>query len=161
MPKLTFTFDPKSKGFFLSSSTTYIWSLKVIGQKLICIVSTRQSSPSHTQTAALLYPLQRCCEGIIIVYYSKRCNDATWSSAILWDTKICLASMWILDHIWTWLLTGNSNKVPSIIMSKMWWWNTMAKVATKPKNQGEWTASPKALKMCTENINLRYKNSFH
>ena len=43
---------------------------------VVCIASTRQSatdgrthpltySPNHTRTAALLYPLKRCCEGII------------------------------------------------------------------------------------------------
>ena len=34
--KLTLTFDPKLIGFLLSSSTTCMWGLKVIGQKLYC-----------------------------------------------------------------------------------------------------------------------------
>ena len=48
--------DPKSIGFLLSSST-YIWSLKVIRQKLVCIVPRRQSmadrrthAPTHPST---------------------------------------------------------------------------------------------------------------
>ena len=81
--------DPKSIGSLLSLSTTYMWSLKKIWLKLqfesdraktvVCIVSTRQGatdartharthplthSPNHTRMAALLYPLQRFCEGI-------------------------------------------------------------------------------------------------
>ena len=35
---------------------------------VVCIVSTRQSAtdaPTHPRAAALLYPIQRCCEGII------------------------------------------------------------------------------------------------
>ena len=72
------THDQKSIGFLLSSSTTYMWSLKVIGQKLLLLLvhkvkrdgqthpptHTPTHSPNHPRTAALLYPLRCCCEGI-------------------------------------------------------------------------------------------------
>ena len=71
--------DPKSLGFLLSSWTMYVKYESDRAKTVVCIVSTGQSatdsrthglthppthSSNHRRTAALLYPRQRCCEGI-------------------------------------------------------------------------------------------------
>ena len=74
--------DPKSIGFLLSSWRMCMWSLKMMGQKLWSLSCPQGKvwrthahsharthplthSPNNPRTAALLYPLQLCCEGII------------------------------------------------------------------------------------------------
>ena len=69
-------FDQKSIGFILWWWWTYVWSLKVIGQKHKSVsrlqekvlrnhvlIQSSTSSPNHRRTAALIYYLQRFFEG--------------------------------------------------------------------------------------------------
>ena len=79
VPKLTLTFDLKSIGFPPSPSTSacevWRWSGKSCSlyrdhkvkrdQQTHGLTHEPTHSPNHTRTVALLYPLQRCCEGIM------------------------------------------------------------------------------------------------
>ena len=77
--------DPKSIGFLLSSSTTYMWSWKWLGNNLSRYrvhkvkrdghTYARTHPPTHSLTqpptnGRVTISLQRCCEGIIILKLS-------------------------------------------------------------------------------------------
>ena len=68
--------DQKSVGFLLSWWCTYVWNLKVIGQKYksvsrlqgkvlrnLALTHSRTYSSHHMRTGALIYPFQRLIEG--------------------------------------------------------------------------------------------------
>ena len=87
VPKLTLTFDPVTQNQYGSSShhgkcACEVWKwlgkncsrYRVHNVKLDwpthALTNPLTHSPNHPRTAALLYPLQRCCEGIKILAHS-------------------------------------------------------------------------------------------
>ena len=106
MPKLTFTFDPrdpKSIGFLLASSTTYMWSLEVIRQKLVCILPTRSYSQSAKVDLGLWPPWLKINRVPPLVFHNLHVkSESDWAKTI-----VCIVSTMYYTQCqsWPWPMT--------------------------------------------------------
>ena len=107
--------NPKSTGFLLSSSTIYIWSLKVIEQTAVAIMSTR----SYTQSATIdldLWPRDPKSIGFLLSSLS----TCMWSLKVIGQNCSLYRVFKVLCtecHSWPWPLTPvpEINRFPPLI----------------------------------------------
>ena len=111
--------DPKSIGFLLPSSTTYMWSLEVLGKKLACILPIRFYSQSAKVDFGLWPPWPNINWVPPLVFHNLHVkSESDWAKTI-----VCIVSTMFYTQCqsWPWPMTPwpKFNRIPPLIIHNL------------------------------------------
>ena len=111
--------DPKSIEFLLASSTTYMWSLELLGKKLVCILPTRSYSQSSKVDLGLWPPWPKINRVPPLVFHNLHVkSESDWTK-----TVVCIVSTMYYTQCQSWPLPMTPwpkiNRVPPLIIHNL------------------------------------------